>query len=132
MEAGDLSMNLRLQANDIVLVPEWTDQPVYALGQLMKPGPIRWFRGMTVLDALSLAGGMTRDANNTIHLVRPSRNDSTAISQNDHLDPSSGANVAVERGDILYVTTNMLADVGYLFEKLNPFGWVFVAQTVRR
>jgi polysaccharide export outer membrane protein len=132
MEAGDLSMNLRLQPNDILLVPDWADQPVYALGQLAKPGPIRWTRGMTVLDALSLAGGFTRDANNTIHLIRPSRGDRTAISQSDLLDPTSGANVAVERGDILYVTTNILADIGYLFEKLNPFGWVFLAQAVRR
>jgi polysaccharide export outer membrane protein len=132
LEAGDLSLNLRLKADDVVLIPDWADQPVYVLGQVTRPGPLRWTQGMTVLDALSLAGGVTRDSMpNSISLVRPSQNLRLTISQYDILEPLAGANLAVVRGDIIYVPTNLLADIGYLFEKLNPFGWVFVAQTAR-
>jgi len=132
LEGADLTLNLRLRPNDLVLVPEWGDLPVYALGQVTKPGPYRWIPGMTVVDVLAQAGGVTRDANSRqIFLVRPSRNERRMIDQNDLVEPFPGANVAVERGDIVFVPNSVMADVGYLFEKLQPFAWVFVATQVK-
>jgi polysaccharide export outer membrane protein len=132
MEGGDLSLNLRLAPNDVVLIPEQGDLPVYVLGQVTRPGPFRWIPGMTVLDAVAQAGGMTRDADpNKILLVRPSRNERMIVYQSDLLAPTPGAVIAVDRGDIVYVPSSILADIGYFFEKLNPWGWVFLAQAVK-
>jgi polysaccharide export outer membrane protein len=132
LDAGDLSLNLRLKPNDLILVPEWGDLPVYALGQVTKPGPYRWVPGMTVLDVLAQAGGLTRDANTRqLYLVRPSRNERRVLDQSELLEPVPGANVAVERGDIFFVPSSVMAEVGYLFEKLQPFAWVFVATQVK-
>lgn len=132
LEAGDLSLNLRLKPNDLVLIPEWVEAPVYLLGQVAKPGPYKWTRGMTVLDALALAGGLTRDAATfRIVLVRPGLEEKIILEQTDLVSGVPGANVAVQPGDILYVPSNILAEVGYILEKINPFGWVFLAQTVR-
>jgi polysaccharide export outer membrane protein len=132
MEGGDLNLNLRLAPNDVVLVPEQGDLPVYVLGQVVRPGPLRWIPGMSVLDAIAQGGGMTRDADpNKILVVRPSRNERINVYQSDLLAPTPGANVAVERGDIVYVPSSILADIGYFFEKLNPWGWVFLAQAVK-
>ena len=131
-DGRNLSLNLRLKPEDLVLVPDDADLPIYVLGQVTKPGPLRWTRGMSFLDALAQAGGATRDAlPSAIYLVRPSQNKRYIISQNDILAPEPGTNVALERGDIIYVPTNFLADIGYLLQQLNVWGWVFVAQTVR-
>jgi polysaccharide export outer membrane protein len=99
---------------------------------VVKPGPIRWMPGMSYVDALAQAGGATRDAATyNIVLIRPSKNLRINIPQSSLLDPTLGTNVSVERGDILFVPSSLLADLGYVFEKLNPFGWVFLAQAVK-
>lgn len=133
MEGRDLSLNLRLKQDDVVLVPEDGDLPVYVLGQVFKPGPFRWVRGMTVLDALAQAGGVTRDSMpNHILVVRPSKDLRVILSQADMLKPEASSIVALERGDIVYVPTNALADLGYFMEKLNAFSWIFVAQAIKK
>jgi polysaccharide export outer membrane protein len=126
------SLNLKLRADDLVLVPEDGDLPIYVLGQVLKPGPLRWVRGMTFMDAIAQAGGPTRDSlPSNILLVRPSQNRRVVVSVDDILSPLNTSNVALESGDIIYVPTNILADVGYLLEKLNPWSWFFAYTQVR-
>jgi len=132
IDGRDVSLNLRLKPEDTVLVPEDADLPVYVLGQVTKPGPIRWTRGLSFVDALAQAGGTGRDASpSSIYLVRPREGRRYIISMGDILGPEKGTNVALERGDIIYVPTNFLADVGYLLEKLNIWSWVFIGTSVR-
>ena len=133
MDGRDLSLNLRLKPDDVVLVPEDSDLPVYVLGEVTKPGPYRWTRNMTVLDALSIAGGMTRDAHSYgITVVRPSQNRRVVVSQSDMLDPQVNSIVALERGDIVYVPSNILAKIGYFLEKIDIFNWVFIPGALKK
>jgi len=126
------ALNLRLKPDDLVLVPEDGDLPIYVLGQVNKPGPLRWTRGMSFMDAIAQAGGFTRDSMpSNILLVRPSLNRRVVVSLDDILGPVNTSNVALEGGDIIYVSTNLLADVGYLLEKLNPYSWFFFIQQTR-
>lgn len=126
------ALNLKLRADDLVLVPEDGDLPIYVLGQVLKPGPLRWVRGMTFMDAISQAGGPSRDSlPSNILLVRPGQNRRVVVSVDDILSPLNTSNVALESGDIIYVPTNILADVGYLLEKLNPWSWFFAYTQVR-
>ena len=128
IDGQDLSGNLRLKAGDLVLVPEDGDLPVYVMGQVMKPGPYRWRKEMTFVEALAMAGGCTRDSfHPSILLVRPSKNLRIDISQGDAVAQSE-FNVQMERGDIIYVSTNILADFGYVIEKLNPWSWIFIVR----
>jgi len=128
-DGHDPSLNLHLKADDLVLIPEDGDLPIYVLGQVMKPGPYRWTRGMSFMDAIALAGGPGRDSLSTnILLVRPSQNRRVIVSLNDILGPVNTSNVALEGGDILFVPTNILADIGYVLEKLNPYSWYFAYQ----
>jgi polysaccharide export outer membrane protein len=133
MDGRDMTLNLRLKPDDVVLVPEDGDLPVYVLGQVMKPGPYRWTRGMTVLDAVAQAGGIGRDGQSSkILVVRPGQNRRIVVSLSDVLAPEASMNVGVERGDIVFVPSSALADVGYFLEKLNAFSWIFVAQAVKK
>ncbi len=132
LEDGDLGLNLRLKPNDIVFVPDREDLPIYVLGEVSRPGPLRWKSGLSFLDAVAQAGGPSRDAAvSKIILVRPNKGLRMLISQEDLLKPDPSLNIALERGDIVYVPSDALADIGYFFEKIPIFEWVFVGSSIR-
>ena len=60
LEAGDLSRNLILRDGDTVFIPR--AEVVYVFGEVREPGSYPIEPGMTVLQALSLAGGATEFA----------------------------------------------------------------------
>ena len=60
LESGDLSGNLLLRDGDTVLVPR--ADVVFVFGEVRSPGSYPIQEGMTVLQALSLAGGSTEFA----------------------------------------------------------------------
>jgi len=61
LRQGDLSLNLVLQAHDVIYVPE--PDSVFVFGQVGKPGPLPLPEGsMTLVEAVSKAGGFTNVA----------------------------------------------------------------------
>lgn len=70
LERGDLSQNVLLKAGDTLLVPR--AENVYVFGQVRNPGAYPLSRkDMTVLQALSLAGGVTdRGAAARVRILR--------------------------------------------------------------
>ena len=129
LENGDLSLNVSLRANDVVLVPEWEEAPVYVLGQVVKPGPVRWSAGMLFTDAVGRAGGLTPDADGSaVHIVRPSENLRYTVSFSTLLSPDAAQNAVVKPGDVVYAPMNGIAEIGYVIHKLNPFSWIFLAR----
>lgn len=60
LEGGDLSRNVLLRDGDTVFVPR--AEVVYVFGEVRDPGSYPIQEGMTVLQALSLAGGSTEFA----------------------------------------------------------------------
>jgi polysaccharide biosynthesis/export protein len=131
LQDANLSMNIRLQPNDLVFIPDRGDSPVYVLGQVVKPGLFRWTSGLTLVEAIALAGGATRDANAMVQVVSPSRGLRTEVSLDEASRGLKGHNITLQGGDIVYLTTSGLADIGYVLEKLNPYSWFFLGATVR-
>lgn len=69
LQEGDLSKNVILKDGDTVVVPK--AQAVYVFGQVRQPGAYAIEKGTTVLQALSLAGGVTdRGSTGRIKIVR--------------------------------------------------------------
>jgi polysaccharide biosynthesis/export protein len=66
LQAGSLSQNVTLKDGDTLVVPK--AQAVYVFGQVRAPGAYAAEKGTTVLQALSLAGGVT-DRGSTSRLV---------------------------------------------------------------
>lgn len=119
---GDLSLNIRLQRNDIVYIPDSTDTPVYVLGEVQTPGVYRLTPQMSFLDAISQAGGPTRDANlNRIHVIRPGERANLMFSFMEILKPDPSLNVAMREGDVVYVARNGVSQIGYILDNFNPF-----------
>jgi polysaccharide biosynthesis/export protein len=69
LQSGALSQNIMLHDSDTIIVPR--AQAVYVFGQVKSPGAYPIERGTTVLQALSLAGGVTdRGSTGRIRIVR--------------------------------------------------------------
>jgi polysaccharide export outer membrane protein len=69
LQAGNVALNVTLQDGDTVNVPK--AQSVFVTGQVKAPGAYAVERGTTVLQVLSLAGGLTdRGADNRVRIQR--------------------------------------------------------------
>ena len=65
IENSDLSQNVFLQNNDLIYFPGNFENRVNIIGEVKKPQVIRFQEGMTVLDAVLLAEGLTEIAKPT-------------------------------------------------------------------
>ena len=131
LQNANLALNLKLKPDDLVFIPERSDLPVYVLGQFAKPGPVRWKANLGLLDAIALAGGATRFANSTIQFVSPSRGLQATVDMNELQTGTRGHDIVLQSGDIVYLPTSGMADVGFVLEQLDPFGWVFLGSSIR-
>jgi polysaccharide export outer membrane protein len=69
LQSGALELNMALRDGDTIFVPR--AETIYVFGQVRNPGAYAVQRNTTVLQALSLAGGVTdRGATNRIKTVR--------------------------------------------------------------
>ena len=69
----DLSLNVRLRPGDVVMVPFSRQLTVYVTGAVENPGPVafRSGEGISVLQAITAAGGPTQRANlRNVHVLR--------------------------------------------------------------
>ena len=70
VRAGHLDKNLALQANDTVFVPEASR--IFVSGEVRNPGAFPFAPGLTIRQAIALAGGFTADASTkNARVVRP-------------------------------------------------------------
>ena len=126
LNGTNLGLNIRLQRNDVIYIPDADDQMVYILGEVQRPGAIRLTPDMTFLDALALAGGPTRDAaKGRMKLVRPASGEEREISLADLTTARRNPNVSMNEGDILYVSRSGMAKMGYFLQQIGPLtGWM--------
>jgi polysaccharide biosynthesis/export protein len=69
LERGVLSQNVVLRAGDTIFVPR--AETVFVSGQVQKPGEYAIREGLTVRQALALAGGVTdRGSNRRVQIIR--------------------------------------------------------------
>jgi polysaccharide export outer membrane protein len=69
LSSGALENNVAIEDGDTIFVPK--AEPVYILGQVRNPGPYRLTKTLTVLQLISMAGGVTeRGASNRTQVIR--------------------------------------------------------------
>ena len=118
---GQPDYNIRMKKGDIVFIPDSSETTVYVLGAIGKPGSYRLTPRMTVLDALSQAGGPNDDAApEQIGVYRAGAGKVEIIRFADLVDVSRKANHALEDGDVIFVPKSGLAEVGYLMRQISP------------
>jgi polysaccharide export outer membrane protein len=126
LNGSNLALNIHLRRDDTLFLPDSDDQLVYVMGEVLRPGAVRLTPDMTFMDALEMAGGPTKDAASSIHLVRHAAKVERDISIDQIVHKGPSADVVVENGDIIYVPRRGLAKVGYLLQQLSPAVSYFV------
>lgn len=118
----DLRLNVKLQRNDIVYVPDLEERLVYVLGAVSHPGAFTLTPNMSFLEALSKAGGPTEDAApSKINVIRLQQGSNQQFDLDKLLQGQPQLNIALQEGDILYVPTNTIKDITYVTQILTPF-----------
>lgn len=122
---GDSNLNVPLQRNDVVYIPDASDTSVFVLGAVDHPGVFRLTPQMSFIDALGQAGGLTKDGNyHDIHLIRPNEKVNMQIDMDDLLEPQPALNVAIKEGDIIFVPRHNVSKVSYILQQISPFAFL--------
>ena len=62
LKQGDPTQNIPLQPGDVILVPNLNEKKVFVLGQVRTPQVVSLTPDLSVVEALSRAGGLTEEA----------------------------------------------------------------------
>lgn len=121
LNGGQSHLNLRMRPGDLVYIPDSADTMVYVLGAVHRPGAYRLTPDMSVMDALSTAGGPNDDAQpQEIGIYRPARQAVERISLQNLMDARQRVNFALEEGDVIFVPKSGIAEFGYVVRQLAP------------
>lgn len=129
LQNGNISLNLPLNNNDIVYLPDPEDTNVYVMGEVEKPGSYPIKNELSLLSAIGLAGGPTEDAVTTkIQLIRDRGLGGGVVLINlDEMRKSAdlSQNYLLKKNDIIFVPKKGFAKVNYYLRQLNPFLDIF-------
>jgi len=103
------------RANVSVVIKEFGNKPLSVLGAVQRPGSLTISGRMSLLEAISAAGGMTDRAGRTIYIMRTSENglsDTLEIGVDELLHgPSARSNVPLMPGDVVNVEAKRVVRV---------------------
>ena len=89
----------------VVAVKEYNSKRIVLLGQVQKPGSFPLSPGLTLIQAVSLAGGFTSIANTSrVNLTRSSKGGSRTVQVNlDEITGGRSPDIPLQAGDRVYV-----------------------------
>ena len=120
---GRLSRNVLLTAGDTIYVPKDNPNAIYVSGEVRKPGSYSLPEGTTVLQAVSLAGGVTEQgALGRVHIVR--------LVGSEQRDVSAKLGDALQPGDTVVVPQKIefpVIEIGPS-DPQNQAGRIYVGQ----
>ena len=110
---GDMSQNIPLKDGDTVFIPEDTKNKYFVLGEVLRPMMYRWTDNITIMEAITTAGGPTPRASlKNTYVVRG--------------DPKNPQRIKVDIGELVKkadLSQNLLlqpGDVVYVAESSKP------------
>ncbi|MBX3272399.1 MAG: SLBB domain-containing protein [Sandaracinaceae bacterium] len=109
---GDPRHNIRIRPGDHLYVPPQRTGLISVLGQVASARVLHFQEGIRLSQALAMAGGTTRDANNGDILIMRGPSDRPAVYRAalDHIVAGEHPDPVLAPGDIVYVGSSALAD----------------------
>ena len=107
---GDVSQDIQLKPNDIILLPDNFDKRIRVVGAVRNPGIIQYTEGITALDAILTAGGFTEFANqNNVIVARKEGNEvkNIEVRLKDVINGDINKNLLLKPGDLVTVKTGI-------------------------
>lgn len=120
---GELDKNMQLEPDDVVMVPE--KETIYLLGAVGRQGKLPWEPDLTILDAITSAGGMAPRANENgtmvLRVLPDGTTEATKVAMGDIAKGKAPDNVVLQPGDIVYVPR--LGERGKVWAMLRDVLW---------
>jgi polysaccharide export outer membrane protein len=104
LQRGETAQNIRLQPGDTVVVPN--ADSVYVQGEVKAPGPVKYAKGMTVVQAIAAAGGFTPVASaRRVTVVRgdAAKKQVLKVNVNDIMSDPDARDVSLQPNDVITV-----------------------------
>jgi len=134
IKRGKADENIPLLPGDIIYLPDKNDHKVYVLGEVNRQMTIPMEENLSLLGAITQAGGFTRNANKkSVVILRGNLSAPEIITVNikkiwnrrsmnaKQILERAGlvANIELKRGDILYVPSKFIADIEQMAVRLS-------------
>ena len=124
LERGNMSLNTRLQNNDVIFIPQSDDEVAFVLGEVKTPGVVPLRSNLTVMDALMLQGGPLKTGNlREIFLIRQ-KDGKGLVEKIDFEEMRSKGdmrrNFLLREGDLIYVPDTTLTRFNFYATQLLP------------
>lgn len=102
---GDMSQNVYVRSGDYIFIPSLTTRSYYVLGSVVKPGPVFFERGATLISAVAAAGGPQPQAIATKALILRggTLNPKVAVVNLRAIMKGQEPDLKLEGGDIVWV-----------------------------
>jgi len=112
LEAGDVSCNILVDHGDTIHVPEAGF--VYVMGRVHKPGGFRLRRQMTILQAVSMAGGLKGGSDTRrVYLKRRTENEERRLTVNlSKIARGRDPDIVLTEGDVIEVHQTAVSAIG--------------------
>jgi polysaccharide biosynthesis/export protein len=106
LQLGDMEQNILLEPNDFVYIADAEDSNIVVMGEVNSPKIIPFTRDISLIEALSMSGGFTREAyQSRVVILRTFQEDTKylEVNVNDLLYGRDVRNIQLESGDIIFV-----------------------------
>jgi polysaccharide biosynthesis/export protein len=123
IDMGDLGQNILLQDNDVIYVPSSQDNKIFVLGEVRRPGLVRFAEPIDVVEAISEAGDFEITANRSqVVVVRgaPHQPKVYAINALKMLRGDTAERFFLDRRDIVYVPRTAIANWNVFISQILP------------
>jgi polysaccharide biosynthesis/export protein len=121
---GNMALNARIRNNDVIFIPEAEDETAFVMGEVATPGPVQLKRGLSLVKAVMLVGGLTADANPEKVYILRQYGDEGEVRQVDlrHMLERGdfSDNYALRPNDIVFVGPTGMRQFNYALEQLLP------------
>lgn len=124
---ADYRHDIAIDDGDVCFIPYKSEvkNRVFVFGEVMRPGLFSYDANITLLEALTLAGGPSYYAKaNEVMIVRgdETRPEAFAVNLSDlYKKGDFRQNVSLQNGDILYLATNTAGNIRDFLRSLSPY-----------
>jgi polysaccharide export outer membrane protein len=119
---GHVRHDVRVRPGDLLYVPAARGRQVIVLGDVERPRTVPFRAGLRLSEALARAGGPNDDADEAdVRVIRgPLSGPAVYRASLAGLVRGDATDVELAPGDVVYVTTEWLASVGEVLQRLSP------------
>ncbi len=130
LRLGNTALNIHLEPNDTIYLPDNSMKSVYVLGEVHNPSMVPVGHKMDLLRALTLAGSPTEDGvTSEVKLIRRDGERVRIITVDVARIYEEGllaANLSLQPNDIIFVPEKGVAKFNYLLRQISPsFSTIF-------